>query len=131
MQEEDSGEERISEGFNSQEDVDTTDAVKSNDLMTIEQREYGLSSMKTWLLWFQHAGGAWFMIILFFCLFVDRFAYVGVEYWLARWTQGAEAPVDIFGTTFPAQTDGRSAQYRYLSVYSLVLLISMIGTLAR
>jgi len=48
----------------------------------------------------------------FFLLFVDRFVYVGVEWFLAKWTAGAYEPVVILGVEFPAQTDGLAAQVR-------------------
>jgi ATP-binding cassette subfamily C (CFTR/MRP) protein 1 len=104
---------------------------KKGSLITTEQREHGLSSLGTWLLWFKHAGGFFFMTLQVLFMGIDRFAYVAVEYWLARWTSGSDQSIDIFGIDFAPQTDGRSAQYKYLTVYSLIILISVSATLAR
>jgi hypothetical protein len=100
-------------------------------LMTIEEREHGLSSITTWLLWFQRAGGVPFLVTQMLFLAVDRCAYVAVEWWLAKWTSGASQPIVIWGTTFPPQSDGRSAQYDYLRVYSTIILVSIIGVCIR
>ena len=62
---------------------------------------------------------------------IDRFAYVAVEYWIARWTSAADSPITVFGLTFPAQTDGLSAQCEYLTVYSGIIFISICATVAR
>jgi ABC-type multidrug transport system fused ATPase/permease subunit len=103
----------------------------ADNLMTIEEREHGLASSSTWLLWFKHAGGFYFMFFQILFMSIDRFAYVAVEYWLARWTNGAEMPISVFNMEFPAQTDGRDAQYEYLTVFALLILISVLGTIAR
>lgn len=100
-------------------------------LMTEEEREQGLSSLKTWLLWFKHAGGPFFLLIQIFLMTMDRFSYVAVEYWLAKWTSGAYESTDMLGVTFDPQTDGRSAQYKYLLVYCLLLLSSVVFTALR
>jgi hypothetical protein len=107
------------------------DNATARALMTVEEREHGLSSLKTWRLWFRHAGGVIYLGVLVLFMTGDRFAYVATEYWLARWTAGANDPVDIFGATFPPQTDGRTAQYQYLTVYAIILFISTIFTLLR
>ena len=101
---------------------------RMHEIMTVEQREYGLSNLKTWLLWFKYAGGAYFLSIILVCLILDRFLYVAVEYWIARWTSGAEEPVDVFGKTYAPQTDGFSAQYEYLKVLSVLIVLSVIAT---
>ena len=103
----------------------------ADNLMTVEEREHGLASASTWLLWFKHAGGFFFMSFQILFMSIDRFAYVAVEYWLARWTNGAETPITMFGIEFPAQTDGREAQYKYLTVFALLILISVCGTIVR
>ena len=104
---------------------------KKDALMTEEEREQGLSSLKTWLLWFKHAGGAFFITFQVFFMTVDRFAYVSVEFWLAKWTSGAYESVEMLGITFDPQTDGRSAQSKYLLVYFLILSISVLFTTLR
>ena len=40
-------------------------------------------------------------------------------------------PVVVFGLTFPPQSDVQEAQYRYLSVYAVLLLLSFLMTLFR
>jgi len=104
---------------------------ESRALMTIEEREHGLSSINTWLLWFKHAGGAVFLGILMLLLTLDRFMYVATEYWLALWTKGADSSIEVFGIYFPPQTEGRSAQYKYLLVYCLILVVSLFFTFLR
>ena len=105
--------------------------AESGKLMSMEQREHGLSSIKTWLLWFRHAGGIGYVLILIVSLGIDRTAYVATEWWLARWTQAAEEPINVFGTEFPAQTDGIQAQYQYLKVYATILLVSFVAASQR
>jgi ATP-binding cassette subfamily C (CFTR/MRP) protein 1 len=57
---------------------------KKNDgkVITVEEREHGLSSLRTWLLWFKYAGGVPFLVMQFLLLTLDRLAYVSSEYWL-------------------------------------------------
>eukprot|EP00522_Entomoneis_paludosa_P016423 CAMPEP_0172447702 /NCGR_PEP_ID=MMETSP1065-20121228/6951_1 /TAXON_ID=265537 /ORGANISM="Amphiprora paludosa, Strain CCMP125" /LENGTH=1365 /DNA_ID=CAMNT_0013199065 /DNA_START=11 /DNA_END=4108 /DNA_ORIENTATION=+ len=106
----------------------TSESTRTHKIMTVEEREYGLSSLRTWLLWFDYAGGAWFLLIMFVFLACDRFFYVAVEYWIARWTDGADEPIEALGRTFAPQTDGFSAQYDYLRVFSTVVAISVLFT---
>ena len=105
--------------------------AESGKLIEAEQREHGVSSLKTWFLWFKHAGGLGYVFILILALGIDRTAYVATEWWLTRWTLAAEGPIDVFGRTFPAQTDGVAAQYEYLKVYSIILLISFVAASQR
>ena len=49
----------------------------------------------------------------------------------ARWTQGAYDPVNVLGREFPAQTDGMSAQYQYLKVYAVIVLLGIVFTVLR
>lgn len=107
------------------------ESKKKDALMTEEEREQGLSSVKTWLLWFKHAGGFFFIVIQVLLLSIDRFAYVGVEFWLAKWTSGAYESTDMFGITFEPQSSGRSAQFKYLLVYFLILTTSVTFTSLR
>jgi len=108
------------------------DSNRATDtLMTVEEREHGLSSLRTWLLWFQHAGGIFFLSTQILFMAIDRFAYVAVEYWLARWTSAANGSITVLGLSFPSQTEGRSAQYEYLTVYSCIIVISVLATIIR
>ncbi|KAL3924691.1 MAG: hypothetical protein SGILL_000891 [Bacillariaceae sp.] len=104
---------------------------KKKKIMQKETREHGLSSLKTWLLWFQRAGGVWFMTLQIIFLIIDRTAYIAVEWFLAQWTAGAYEPVVIFGVEFPAQTDGLEAQAQYLRVYASIILVSVAATAVR
>lgn len=131
VQEENSSYEEIETKENNPMPGNVMEKSRTKTLMTVEEREHGLSSMRTWLLWFNHAGGMSYMGVMVFLMVVDRFAYVATEYWLARWTGGADSPIVVFGITFAPQTDGRSAQYQYLLVYFLILLVSMVFTVLR
>ena len=104
---------------------------KEGVLMSVEEREHGLSSWSVWLLWFRRAGGLYFLSIQTISLIIDRSAYIAVEYWLARWTQAAEQPITVLGAEFPAQTEGRSAQYEYIRVYAILLVTSVLATILR
>jgi ATP-binding cassette, subfamily C (CFTR/MRP), member 1 len=105
--------------------------TETRALVQAEVREHGLSSVATWLLWFRQAGGIPFLALTILLLAIDRTAYVAVEYWLARWTDGAYEGIEAFGIYFPPQTDGLSAQSQYLIVYSLLLLVSCMATAIR
>jgi hypothetical protein len=106
-------------------------AKADGELIKIESREHGLSSLNTWLLWFKHAGGLPFFATQVFLMTMDRFLYVATEYWLSFWTSAASKPKEIFGIEFPAQTDGRAAQGSYIWVYSAILLLSILATFVR
>jgi hypothetical protein len=100
--------------------LDSQKAIEtSGDLMTVENREHGLASRRTWFLWFKYAGGWPFVFLQIILLALDRVAYVATEWWLAQWTKAHDSPITVFGFDFPAQTDGLSAQYRYLKVYAI------------
>lgn len=114
------------------EDRLTDQPTKLNvNLMKNEDREHGLSSLKTWLLWFRYAGGIRYTSLVVLFLSLDRFTYVLIEYWLAIWTDGVDTPVFVFGIEFRPQMDGLSAQYDYLKVYSSIILVSTIATTVR
>ena len=71
------------------------------------------------------------MLIQVSLMAIDRIAYVLVEWFLAKWTSGSDGPVTIFGEEFPAQTDGRSAQAKYLRVYFTIMAVSVFATFLR
>ena len=98
----------------------------SNDgaIMTKEEREHGMSTIGTWLLWFKYAGGMLFVVVQVILMACDRGSYVAIDWWLSQWTTAADQSIDVFGREFPSQTEGRSAQFQYLSVYA-VLGVSM------
>lgn len=111
--------------------TDQAEAKTGGALMQVEEREHGLSSLKTWMLWFQRAGGWRFMSLQLLFMAIDRFVYVSVEWFLAKWTSAAYEPIQILGIDFPAQTDGRSAQGRYLWVYLTLIVVSFFATFVR
>ena len=131
VQEEKSGASKRKRGDSIEQMNETQKDEISGKLMTIEEREHGLSSLKVWLLWFQRAGGFLFLSTQIILMAIDRFFYVAIEYWLARWTKAADQPIDVRGIDFPPQTDGRSAQYKYLSVYACLLFVSVLATAVR
>ena len=97
---------------------------KDGAIMTKEEREHGISTIKTWLLWFQYAGGILFVVVQIILMACDRGSYVAIDWWLSQWTTAADQSIEIFGREFPSQTEGRSAQFQYLFVYA-VLVVSM------
>ena len=105
--------------------------LSSKKIMTVEDREHGLSSLSTWILWFKRAGGIPFVLAHIFFMTIDRLTYVAVEYWLARWSEGAYEAVTVFGVEFAPQTDGLSAQSKYVLVYVVLIAASVIGTFLR
>ena len=104
---------------------------KNNKIMQRELREHGLSSFKTWLLWFQRAGGICYIVTVFVLLLIDRSAYVCVEWFLAVWATGAYTEVEFLGFQFEPQINGLSAQYQYLKVYAIIVAISLFSTALR
>mmetsp|Transcript_25373 Transcript_25373/g.59448 ORF Transcript_25373/g.59448 Transcript_25373/m.59448 type:complete len:761 (-) Transcript_25373:1399-3681(-) len=116
---------------NADQSLSDSKKKKTHKIMTVEEREYGLSSSKTWLLWFKYAGGLPFLSLMFVLLSFDRFFYVAVEYWIARWTDGADKEITVWGVSFPPQTDGLSAQYDYLRVFATLIALSVMFTSLR
>lgn len=49
-------------------------------IMTLENREYGVSSLRVWLEWFRNAGGWLFFLIQIFSLVLDRGFYVASDW---------------------------------------------------
>lgn len=100
-------------------------------IMTIEEREYGQAGLSVWVEWCKNAGGWSFFIsqIVFLCL--DRGIYVASDWWIAIWSQGWKDGAEVFGMTFPPQTDGREAQVQYVSIYLSIITLSVLATLIR
>jgi hypothetical protein len=59
---------------------------RKGEVMTMEQREHGVSSIQTWLLWFKYAGGLVFISVQIILMTCDRCSYVAIDWWLATWT---------------------------------------------
>jgi ABC-type multidrug transport system fused ATPase/permease subunit len=103
-------------------------AVEKGRLIQAETREHGLSSLRTWLLWFKRAGGLPFFLTQLLLMAVDRLAYVAIDFFLAVWTSGAEKSAKFAWIEFPPQSD---AQGRYLGVYWILILVSALATFLR
>ena len=100
-------------------------------LMTVEEREFGISSISTWKVWFKGAGGWPFALFQFILLAMDRSAYIATEWWLAQWTEADNGPITLFGKKLPSQLDGIEAQMKYVSVYVIIICISIASTASR
>lgn len=115
---------------NSREETATsndTDA-KKGELISDEQREHGMSSLSIWLLWFQYAGGFFFIIVQIILMACDRGTYVLIDWWLATWTSAIGQDITVLGKEFPDQFD---SQNPYLIVYSGLVLCMLIFLAAR
>jgi len=102
-----------------------------NALMTVEERDFGLSDWKTWLKWIKYAGGILFVTVTVVSLTIDRGFYVATEWWLATWTAGAYESITRLGITFEAQSEGLHEQFQFVKVYLIILLISFAATAIR
>jgi hypothetical protein len=122
---------------NEQERQDTfrtrKEEAKEEDgvIMTVEERYYGVSSFVDWATWFINAGGIPF--IVFQCLFLvlDRGLFVLSDWWLSLWSDSAYEELELGPVIFPPQTDGRDAQKKYVGVYSIIVLFSVLATSLR
>jgi ABC-type multidrug transport system fused ATPase/permease subunit len=109
----------------------SVDELRSSKLMTIEERVHGLSSAGTWLLWFQRAGGIYYLFFQVLFMSLDRLAYVAVEFFIAKWTDAVNRPVSILGVEFEPQVNGAAAQRKYLAVYGGLVAASVATTMLR
>lgn len=98
---------------------------RKGEVMTMEQREHGVSSIQTWLLWFKYAGGLVFISVQIILMTCDRCSYVAIDWWLATWTSSASQSIVVFGHEFPNQADGRSSQIPYVTVYAAIVLFML------
>jgi len=138
---EDGSEHETNEGFNhsvwtnTQVDVFKKIMMDADNvteaLMTIETREHGLTRIWAWLLWFQQGGGTCFSLGIISLFVLEKLFYFGTEWWVAFWTHGCFQPMYAFGITFYPQTDGIPAQYGYLLVYAILLVLAFICAFAR
>jgi ABC-type multidrug transport system fused ATPase/permease subunit len=99
-------------------------------IMSIEERQHGISQASTWVKWFEFSGGRFFIIVILFAISFDRFMYVATEWWLAMWTQGAYSPLYCFGREYAAQSMGGS-QLGYIITYVIILAVASIATVIR
>ena len=117
-------------GIQEEEVIERGEDEQDQMIMTTEDREFGLSKFRVWLIWFQYAGWS-FLPIQILLLAFDRTMYVASEWWISRWAEAASEGVEVFGRDFPPQTDGREAQVQYIAVYFIILAFSIFGTTLR
>ena len=98
----------------------------SEALMSIETREHGLTRTWAWILWFQQAGGPIFTFGIVTLFALEKLFYFGTEWWISRWTQAADSSIFFLGVEFPPQTDGLQAQYQYLKIYAIMLVLGFV-----
>ena len=111
--------------------LDTKTKSQDAALMTVEDREFGISSIATWKIWFHGAGGWIFASFQVILLAMDRSAYIATEWWLAQWTEADDGPITLFGIQLPSQLDGISSQMKYIFVYVIIISISVASTASR
>ena len=138
---EDGNVEESSGGFNRSVLKDTqVDALKKmmvnsksevEALMTRETREHGLTRIWAWLLWFQQGGGTTFTTGIFTLFIFEKVFYFGTEYWVAFWTHGCQEQMAALGIMFPPQVEGIHAQYGYLIVYAVLLVLAFFCAFGR
>lgn len=100
-------------------------------IMTVEERNYGVSSFLDWATWFINAGGMPFVLSQLLFLILDRGLFVGSDWWLSKWSDSAYEELEIFQWTIPAQSEGREAQKTYVTVYCVIVILSVIATSVR
>ena len=97
-------------------------------IMTVEERNYGVSSFIDWATWFINAGGIPFIIFQLVFLVLDRGLFVMSDWWLSQWADSAFEELDLGFVTIPPQTDGREAQTKYVGVYCVIVFLSVVAT---
>ena len=100
-------------------------------IMTVEERNYGVSSFVDWATWFINAGGLPFVITQLVFLVLDRGLFVMSDWWLSQWSDSAYEELDLLFFSIPPQTDGRDAQKTYVLVYCVIVFLSVIATSLR
>jgi ABC-type multidrug transport system fused ATPase/permease subunit len=104
---------------------------KDGIIMTVEEREYGVSSFKDWATWFINAGGVSFIFLQIVFLILDRGLYIASDWWLAKWSDAAFVELELWGFRLPPQSDGRSAQVHYVEIYCIIVFLSCVATASR
>lgn len=100
-------------------------------IMTVEERNFGVSSLTDWATWFINAGGVPFVVSQLLFLVLDRGLFVASDWWLSKWSDSAYQELQILGYTIPPQTEGRDAQRTYVSVYCSIVTLSVLATSLR
>ena len=100
-------------------------------IMTVEERNYGVSSFKDWATWFINAGGTTFLVGQLIFLLLDRGLFVLSDWWLSKWSDSAFEPLELARLKIPPQTDGIEAQQKYVLVYCIIVFLSVVATSLR
>ena len=100
-------------------------------IMTVEERNYGVSSFVDWATWFINAGGLPFFITQLLFLVLDRGLFVMSDWWLSQWSDSAYEELELLFFTIPPQTGGRAAQETYVAVYCIIVFLSVVATSLR
>ena len=100
-------------------------------IMTVEERNYGVSSFVDWATWFINAGGIPFIVFQLAFLVLDRGLFVLSDWWLSQWSDSAYTELDLGILTIPPQVDGRDSQVKYVGVYCIIVFLSVIATAFR
>uniref|UniRef100_A0A7S3L4V8 ATP-dependent transporter ycf16 n=1 Tax=Amphora coffeiformis TaxID=265554 RepID=A0A7S3L4V8_9STRA len=100
-------------------------------IMTVEERNYGVSSFVDWATWFINAGGLPFVITQLVFLVLDRGLFVMSDWWLSQWSDSAYEELELLFFSIPPQSDGREAQETYVAVYCIIVFLSIIATSLR
>ena len=109
------------------------DGTKEEDgiIMTVEERNYGVSSFVDWATWFINAGGTPFILSQLVFIVLDRGLFVLSDWWLSQWSDSAYKELELARLTIPPQTDGRDAQVQYVSIYCTIVFLSVVATSLR
>lgn len=100
-------------------------------IMTVEERNYGVSSFVDWATWFINAGGIPFILFQLVFLVLDRGLFVLSDWWLSQWADSAYTELNLGPLTIPPQTDGIDAQTKYVGVYCIIVFLSVLATSLR
>ena len=100
-------------------------------IMTVEERNYGVSSFVDWATWFINAGGISFVLFQLVFLVLDRGLFVLSDWWLSQWSDSAFKELELSYLTIPPQTEGREAQQKYVGVYCIIVFFSVLATSLR
>jgi ABC-type multidrug transport system fused ATPase/permease subunit len=97
-------------------------------IMTVEERKYGGASFSVWTRWFSSAGGWSFFLSQMILSIVENGLFVSSDWWVAKWSDSTFTGTDLFGMSFPPQTEGRSVQVQYAVVHLLIVVLSVFAT---
>ena len=96
----------------------------------VEEREHGLSSVRTWITWFYFAGGWTFTVLQITFMAIDRISYVGTEWWLAIWTDASDGRTVYALQQFELPSQEEDSML-YVHVYLLLVFFSFCFCIMR